>query len=128
MTNPSPARGWVFFAVGLVAAYAAGVGLVYAVSGTLTYVHLVPILLATVVSATTMSWGMTGLSRGYCIRWPGARDVEEDHERGARGSLDGTLKRTQFGASARNKPLRPRQDLPTGRDVSQPVYLSPPSA
>jgi cytochrome c oxidase subunit 1 len=62
MTNPSPARGWVFFAVGLVAAYAAGMGLVYAVSGVLTYVHLVPILLATVVSATTMSWGFSGLS------------------------------------------------------------------
>ncbi len=62
MTNPSPARGWVFFAVGLVAAYAAGVGLVYAVSGILTYVHLVPILLATVVGATTMSWGFSGLS------------------------------------------------------------------
>jgi cytochrome c oxidase subunit 1 len=62
MTNPSPARGWVFFAVGLVAAYAAGMGLVYAVSGALTYVHLVPILLATVVSATTMSLGASGLS------------------------------------------------------------------
>ncbi|CAG0991106.1 cytochrome c oxidase subunit I,coxAC; cytochrome c oxidase subunit I+III [Anaerolineales bacterium] len=62
MINPSPARGWVFFAVGLVAAYAAGVGLVFAVSGTLTYVHLVPILLATVVGATTMSWGFSGFS------------------------------------------------------------------
>jgi cytochrome c oxidase subunit 1 len=62
MKNSSPARGWLFFAVGLVAAYAAGVGLVYAVSGTLTYVHLVPILLATVVSATTMSWGASEFS------------------------------------------------------------------
>jgi cytochrome c oxidase subunit I len=62
MTHTSPARGWFFFAVGLVVAYAAGVGLVYAVSGTLTYVHLVPILLAILVGATSLSLGASGFS------------------------------------------------------------------
>jgi hypothetical protein len=62
MKNSSSARGWLFFAVGLVAAYAAGVGLVFAVNGTLTYVHLVPILLSILVGATAMSLGASGFS------------------------------------------------------------------
>jgi cytochrome c oxidase subunit 1 len=62
MKNSSSARGWLFFAVGLVAAYAVGVGLVFAVNGTLTYVHLVPILLSILVGATAMSLGASGFS------------------------------------------------------------------
>ena len=62
MKSVSPVRGWLSFAIGFIAAYIFGMGLVFAASGSWTYLHLIPVLLATVTGATCYSWGVSGFS------------------------------------------------------------------
>ena len=63
MKSVSPVvRGWLFFAIGFVVAYIFGMGLVFVASGSWTYLHLIPVLLAIVTGATGYSWGVSGFS------------------------------------------------------------------
>ena len=63
MKNVSPVvRGWLFFAIGFIAAYIIGMGLVFVTSGSLVYSHLVTWILASFAGVTAYSWGASGFS------------------------------------------------------------------
>ena len=62
MKSVSVVRGWLSFAIGFVAAYIFGMGLVFVASGSWTYLHLIPVLMATVTGATCFAWGVSGFS------------------------------------------------------------------
>ena len=63
MKNVSPVvRGWLSFAIGAVVFYILGVGLFSIASGSLTYLHLLPVLLAILGGAMAYSWGVSGFS------------------------------------------------------------------
>jgi cytochrome c oxidase subunit 1 len=63
MKNVSPVvRGWLSFAIGFIVAYIIGIGLVFVASGSLTYIHLIPVLLAGITGAASYSWGVSGFS------------------------------------------------------------------
>jgi cytochrome c oxidase subunit 1 len=55
-------RGWLSFAIGFIVSYIIGVGLFFVASGSLTYLHLLPVLLAIWGGATAYSWGVSGFS------------------------------------------------------------------
>ena len=58
MKSVSPVvRGWLSFAIGFIVAYIFGMGLVFVASGSWTYLHLIPVLLAIVTGATALFMG-----------------------------------------------------------------------
>ncbi len=62
MKSVSVVRGWLSFAIGFVVAYIFGMGLVFVASGSWTYLHLIPVLMAIVTGATCYAWGVSGFS------------------------------------------------------------------